>query len=171
MPLLPGASVSQSLHGFHRIYDCHQCFLYFTICTYGQRSIRLQYVFGRTIASSEQEAASTLGSIFEPASRCLLSLTQAFAKNPCSYAYPAQFVIIGLYPANPRSGPFDAFRRHGVYVLSTLDRTVPCSRLQRSSRFLRFCCLEHARTRSARLWRHLRIASWIFSTMHAFTKA
>jgi hypothetical protein len=33
---------------------------------------------GRTIAWSEQEAASTLGFTLEPVSRCLLSLTQAF---------------------------------------------------------------------------------------------
>ncbi len=42
---------------------------------------------GPTIASSEQEAASTLGSILEPDSRCLLSLTQAFdatAHTPAS---------------------------------------------------------------------------------------
>ena len=32
-----------------------------------------------TIASSEQEAARTLGSVLESDSRCLLSLTQAFA--------------------------------------------------------------------------------------------
>ncbi len=32
----------------------------------------------RTIASSEQEAASKLGSILQSVSRCLLSLTQAF---------------------------------------------------------------------------------------------
>jgi hypothetical protein len=36
---------------------------------------------GLTIASSEQEAASTLGSFLETVSRCLLSLTQAFAES------------------------------------------------------------------------------------------
>ena len=37
--------------------------------------------FFRTIASSEQEAASTLGSVLESVSRCLLSLTQALGRS------------------------------------------------------------------------------------------
>ncbi len=42
---------------------------------------------GLTIASSEQEAASTPGSVFESVSRCLLSLTQALAvKKPFAIA-------------------------------------------------------------------------------------
>jgi len=39
---------------------------------------RIPAVFLRTIASSEQEAASTLVLPLESVSRCLLSLTQAF---------------------------------------------------------------------------------------------
>jgi hypothetical protein len=37
---------------------------------------------GPTIASSEQEAASTLVLVLETVSRCLLSLTQAFGTEP-----------------------------------------------------------------------------------------
>lgn len=38
----------------------------------------MTFIPGRNIASSEQEAASTLGSVLESVSRCLPSLTQAF---------------------------------------------------------------------------------------------
>jgi hypothetical protein len=49
----------------------------------------------RTIASSEQEAASTLGSVLKYVSRCLLSLTQAFG-NKSSMHLRVAIGILGL---------------------------------------------------------------------------
>jgi hypothetical protein len=47
----------------------------------------------RTIASSEQEAASTLGLTLEFDSRCLLSLTQAFGGEP-RLAWQAEWLFV-----------------------------------------------------------------------------
>jgi len=61
---------------------------------------RIPAVFLRTIASSEQEAASTLVLPLESVSRCLLSLTQAFGSiarvdllgSPSRGIVPVQFL-------------------------------------------------------------------------------
>jgi hypothetical protein len=72
-------------------------------------------MIGPTIASSEQEAASTLGLTLESVSRCLLSLTQAFGRfHVPSFAMTARDLfqlavqLLGL-----------AFLYHGIIAFPT----------------------------------------------------
>jgi hypothetical protein len=68
-----------------------------------QTILEIQFHFFRTIASSEQEAASTLVLIVETVSRCLLSLTQAFGiKMRLAQAFLVVLIaLLGCKSANP----------------------------------------------------------------------